>query len=213
MSAIVEILRGSLFALAHFCGGSFGAAIILASAAMRVALVPITFAATRRRLIQEQKLREIAPQVEALKKRYAKKPDEFAVALQKLRADNGIPIVDGKSVLSGVASFPPGAALYAAVRAAAAKAGGFLWIADLAKPDRLLAAGAATLAGGLAWASASHGDAKPAAQLMPVLITVSISVAVLWHLSAGVALYSVSNSIVGAVERAIAQRSLRSSNT
>ena len=213
MSAIIEILRGSLFALAHLCGGSFGAAIILASAALRVALVPITFAATRRRLIQEQKLREIAPQVEALKKRYAKNPDEFAVALQKLRADNGIPIVDGKSVLSGLASFPPGAALYAAVRAAAAKAGGFLWIADLAKPDRLLAAGAATLAGVLAWATATHGDAKPAAQLMPVLITVTISLAVLWHLSAGVALYSVSNSIVGAVERAIAQRSLRSSNT
>ena len=213
MSAIIEILRGSLFALAHLCGGSFGAAIILASAALRVALVPITFAATRRRLIQEQKLREIAPQVEALKKRYAKNPDEFAVALQKLRADNGIPIVDGKSVLSGLASFPPGAALYAAVRAAAAKAGGFLWIADLAKPDRLLAAGAATLAGVLAWATATHGDAKPAAQLMPVLITVTVSLAVLWHLSAGVALYSVSNSIVGAVERAIAQRSLRSSNT
>ena len=212
-SGVVEILRGSLFALAHFCGGSFGAAILLASGAMRVALVPITFAATRRRLIQEQKLREIAPQIEALKARYAKKPDEFAVALQKLRADNGIPLFDGKSAMSSLAAFPPGAALYAAVRAAASKAGGFLWIADLAKPDRLLAAGAGVLAGLLAWAAAGHGDAKPASQLMPVLVTATISLVVLWHFSAGVALYSVSNSIVGAVERVIAQRTLRSSNT
>lgn len=212
-SGIVEILRGSLFALAHFCGGSFGAAILLASAAMRVALVPITFAATRRRLIQEQKLREISPQIEALKRRHAKKPEDLAVAMQKLYADHDVAVIDRKSALSGLASFPPGAALYAAVRSAASNAGGFLWIADLAKPDRLLAAGAAMLAGVLTWATASHGDAKPAAQFMPVLITVSVSVAVLWHLSAGVALYSVSNSIVGAVERAIAQRTLRSSNT
>ena len=212
-SGVVEILRGSLFALAHVCGGSFGAAILLASAAMRVALVPITFAATRRRLIQEQRLREIAPQAEALKKRFARQPDELALAIQKLRADNGIPIVDRKSVLSGLASFPPGAALYAAVRAAASSAGGFLWIADLAKPDRLVAVAASVLAGLLAWATASHGDAKPASQLMPVIVTATISLVVLWHLSAGVALYSVSSSVVGAVERAIAHRTLRSSNT
>jgi len=212
-SGVVEILRGSLFALAHFCGGSFGAAILLASAAMRIALVPITFAATRRRLVQEQKLRAIAPHIEALKKRHAKKPEELAIAMQTLYAEHGVSFFDRKSVLSGLASFPPGAALYAAVRAAASKAGGFLWVADLAKPDRLLALGAGAVAGFLAWATASHGDAKPASQLMPVLVTATVSAVVLWHLSAGVALYSVSNSIVGAVERAIAQRTLRSSNT
>jgi membrane protein insertase Oxa1/YidC/SpoIIIJ len=148
-----------------------------------------------------------------LKKRHAHKPENLAVAMQKLYAENDVAFFDRTSILSGLASFPPGAALYAAVRAAAAKAGGFLWIADLAKPDRLLAAGASVLAGGLAWAAASHGDAKPASQLMPVLVTATISLVVLWHFSAGVALYSVSNSIVGAVERAIAQRTLRSSNT
>ena len=212
-SNIVDILRGSLFALAHWCGGSFGGAILLASAAMRVALVPITFAATRRRLIQERKIRAIAPQIELLKKRYAKNPDDLAVAMQKLHAEHDIAFFDRGSMLSGLASFPPGAALYAAVRAAASRAGGFLWIADLAKPDRLLAAGASLLAGGLAWVTASHGDAKPAAQLVPVLVTTTISLVVLWHFSAGVALYSISNTVVGALERAIAQRTIRSSNS
>ena len=212
-SSVVDIVRGSLFALAHWCGGSFGAAILLASAAMRVALIPITFSSTRRRLIHEAKLRALAPQIDALKKRHAKNPGEFAVAMQKFNADNGIVLIDRGSMLSGVASFPPGAALYAAVRAAASRAGGYLWIADLAKPDRLLAAGAAALAAAMAWLAAAHGDAKPSAQLLPVLITATISLVVLWHLSAGVALYSVSNTIVGAIERAIAQRTIRSSNT
>jgi YidC/Oxa1 family membrane protein insertase len=212
-SNVVDILRGSLFALAHVCGGSFGAAILLVSAAMRVALVPITFSATRRRLIQERKLRAIAPQIDALKQRHAKKPDDLAVAMQKLYAANDVAFFDRRSMLSGLASFPPGAALYAAVRAASSRAGGFLWIGDLATPDRLLAAGASGLAGLLAWFSAAHGDTKPASQLLPVLVTTTISLAVLWHMSAGVALYSVSNSIIGAVERAIAERTLRSSNT
>jgi YidC/Oxa1 family membrane protein insertase len=212
MSFLTDLLRASLFALAHVCGGSFGAAILLASAAMRVLLIPITFASTRRRLIHEQTVRVLAPQLEALKQRYAKRPEELTVAMQKLYAENGISLFDTRSVLPGLASFPPGAALYAAVRAAASRAGGFLWIADLAKPDRVLAVGAGVLAGLLAWAGASHGGAKPAAQLMPILITTAISFVVLWHFSAGVALYSISNSIVGAVERAIAQRSFRSSN-
>lgn len=212
-SSLVDILRGSLFALAHWCGGSFGAAILLASAAMRVALIPITFSATRRRLVQEAKIRALSPQIDLLKKRHAKKPEEYALAMQKLHADNGIAVFDRGSVFSGLASFPPGAALYAAVRAAASRAGGFLWIADLAKPDRLLAASAAALAAVMAWATAAHGDAKPASQLVPVLVTATISLVVLWHLSAGVALYSVSNTIVGAVERAIAQRTIQSSNT
>ena len=211
-SNIVDILRGSLFALAHVCGGSFGAAILLASAAMRVALVPITFSATRRRLIQERKLRAIAPHTEALKKRHAKKPDDLAVAMQQLYADNDIAFFDRRSLLSGLASFPPGAALYAAVRAAASRAGGFLWIGDLATPDRLLAVGASGLAGLLAWLTAAHGDSKPASQMIPVLVTTTVSLVVLWHLSAGVALYSVSSSIIGAAERAIAERTLRSSS-
>ena len=212
-SNVVDILRGSLFALAHWCGGSFGAAILLASAAMRVALVPITFSTTRRRLIQERTVRALAPEIERLKQRYAKKPEELAVEMQKLYSEHGIAFMDRGSVLSSVATFPPGAALYAAVRAAASRAGGFLWIGDLAKPDRLLAAAASGVAGLLAFASASHGDAKPAAQIVPVIVTATISLIVLWHLSAGVALYSVSSSIVGAVERAIALRTLRSSDT
>jgi membrane protein insertase Oxa1/YidC/SpoIIIJ len=88
-----------------------------------------------------------------------------------------------------------------------------LWIVDLAKPDRLLAVAASGIAALLAWFTAAHGDAKPAQQIVPALVTATISLVVLWHLSAGVALYSVSNSIVSAVERAIAQRTLRSSNT
>src|SRR4249920_3279551 len=61
-SNLIDVLRGSLFVLAHWFGGSFGAAILVASALMRLALLPVTIGATRRRMLREQKLRELAPE-------------------------------------------------------------------------------------------------------------------------------------------------------
>ena len=46
----IDLLRSSLFVLAHWFGGSFGAAIIGASIALRVLMLPLTLPATRRRL-------------------------------------------------------------------------------------------------------------------------------------------------------------------
>ncbi len=48
-SSVIDVVRGSLFVLAHWCGGSFGAAIIVASMVTRLALLPLTLRAARRR--------------------------------------------------------------------------------------------------------------------------------------------------------------------
>jgi YidC/Oxa1 family membrane protein insertase len=74
-SNLIDVLRGSLFVLAHWFGGSFGAAILVASALMRIALFPVTLGATRRRLLREQKLRELAPELADIKRRHADNPD------------------------------------------------------------------------------------------------------------------------------------------
>jgi YidC/Oxa1 family membrane protein insertase len=210
-SNLIDVLRGSLFVLAHWCGGSFGAAILIASTVMRVALLPLTLPATRRRLIREQRMRDLAPRLADLKRRYADKPDLLFAATQKLHDAHGVPMFDRRAMFDSFLSFPPAAALYSAVRAAADRAGGFLWVADLAKPDRLLAAVAGVLAGASAWTSSPAPAGAPGAQLLPVVVATIVTFLFLSHLSAGVALYSVSNSVIGAAERAIAARTLRSS--
>jgi len=210
-SNLIDVLRGSLFVLAHWCGGSFGAAILIASAVMRVALLPLTLPATRRRLIREQKMRELAPRLAALNRRYADKPGALFTATQQLQEAHGVSMFDRRAMLDSFVSLPPAAALYSAVRGATARAGGFLWVADLAKPDRLMAVVAGVIAGVTAWSSSSTPAASPGAQLLPVVVATAVTFLVLSHLSVGVALYSVSNSIIGAVERAIAARTLRSS--
>jgi membrane protein insertase Oxa1/YidC/SpoIIIJ len=212
---LIDILRGSLFVLAHWCGGSFGAAILIASSLARVAMFPVTLAATRRRLTREQKLRELAPELEVLKRQYAGKPDLLLAATQKLHTANGISMLDRRMLVEALMSFPPAAALYSAIRGAGDRAGGFLWVNDLAKPDRILTVAASVIAGLIAGALASAFGSAPAAkgvaQFLPVLATTAITFLMLSHLSAGLALYSVANSIVGAVERVIAERTLQSS--
>jgi membrane protein insertase Oxa1/YidC/SpoIIIJ len=210
-SNLIDVLRGSLFVLAHWCGGSVGASILIASTVMRVALLPLTLPATRRRLIRERQMRQLAPHLAELNRRYAGKPDLLFAATRKVHEAHGVPMFDRRAVFDSLVSFPPAAALYSAIRGAADRAGGFLWVADLAKPDRLMAAVAGIIAGASAWTSMTAPAGNGAAKLLPIVGATAITFLMLSHFSAGVALYSVSNSIIGAAERAIAARTPRSS--
>jgi membrane protein insertase Oxa1/YidC/SpoIIIJ len=210
-SNVIDVTRSLLFVLAHWCGGSFGTGILVASAAMRIALLPLTIPATRRRLVRERKLRELAPALSELKRRHADAPEAFIAASQKLHARHGLSVLDTRSMVDSLVTFPPAAALYAAVRRSADGAGGFFWVSNLAKPDRVLAAIAAIISGLTAWVSMSVPGARGVAQMLPVVATTAITFLFLTHLSAALALYSVSNSLVGAVERMIAAKTLESS--
>src|SRR5215510_11598083 len=95
----VDLLRSSLFVLAHWFGGSFGAAIVVASLVLRIAMLPVTLRATRRRLILEAKMRAIAPDLARLKKRYAGRPQDLLLATQRLHEEKGITLVDGRSLM------------------------------------------------------------------------------------------------------------------
>lgn len=171
-SQVVDVLRGSLFVLAHWCGGSLGAAILLASVATRVAMLPLTLPAARRRLSAK-------------------------------------PGFDRQALLDALVQIPPGAALYSAIRAAGVAGSPFLWIADLARPDRLLAALAALLAAALAWLAAATPAGKSIASIAPLVITAAMTFLILSHLSAGLALVSLANSVIGSAERAVAVRGAR----
>ena len=210
-SNLIDARRGSLFVLAHVCGGSFGAAILLASALMRVALLPLTIPATRRRMVREQKLRALAPELAEIKRRYSDKPDLLYAETSKLHDAHGVPLFDRRGIVDSLVSFPPAAALDSAIRGAADHAGRFLWVSDLAKPDRLLAIVAGVIAGAGAWVASANSSAASNSQVLPTLVATVVTFLLLSHFSAGLALYSVSNTVIGVAERAIAGRTIRSS--
>ena len=206
-SNLLDVVRGALFVLSHWCGGSFGAAILVASAAVRIALLPLTLRAARRRVQQERMVATLAPQLGQLEKRYAAQPARLMAETRKLYAANGISPLDGRSMIEALLQMPPAVALYSVIRGVAAKAGGFLWIADIATPDRWLAGLAAAVAAVVAWLSMSSPEARGAAQAVPIVITGVVTLLVLSHFSSAIALYSIANSVVSGAERQIAMRS------
>jgi YidC/Oxa1 family membrane protein insertase len=210
--SLVDLLRSSIFVLAQWFGGSFGASIVVASLVLRIAMLPVTLRATRRRLILEAKMRALAPELERLKKRYAERPQELILATRRLHEEKGIKMVDGRSLLDMVIQFPPAALLYSAIGRVARDAGGFLWVRSLVAPDRALALLAAAISGGAAWFAARSPETWSAASLAPIAITGVITYLFLSHISAGVALYSITNSVVAAVEQAVVRRSLARAN-
>jgi len=70
---------------------------------------------------------------------------------------------------------------------------------------------AAIIAAGGAWVSSATPGAANTSQTLAVLLAGVVTFLFLSHLSAGLALYSVSNSVIGVAERMIAARTLRSS--
>ena len=47
-SMAVDLVRAGLFSVAHFCGGSMGLAIVVASLAFRAIMLPFAIRAARR---------------------------------------------------------------------------------------------------------------------------------------------------------------------
>ncbi len=206
-STIVDLFRGALFALAHWCGGSVGVAIVVAGVGLRVLMLPVSLRATRRRLVRAARLRALAPELAALQRRYAGRPGQLAAATQRLYHERGVALVDRGSIVDSLFLFPPAAALYSAIRAVPRGVGRFLWMSDLVTPDRLLAAIAALASAAIAWGASTSGDSPRAAQLAP-LIGAVLTFAILSHISAGVALYSLTTSVIGGAEQALARRLL-----
>lgn len=160
--AVVELVRGIVFASAHFLGGSIGGGILALSLLARIALIPWTLPAARR----------------AKEHRDAKKAPPFS----------GVTL----------AQLPIGTAMYQAIRRGVS--GEFLWVRDLARPDVGLAIVAAALTALAAKFTATDK------QTAGMLIGAAVTFAIVSHLSAGVALYSIAWSGIGAAENWIVQR-------
>ncbi|HEY6830128.1 MAG TPA: hypothetical protein VI259_24910 [Gemmatimonadaceae bacterium] len=179
-SMVVDLFRAGLFSLAHFCGGSVGLAIVVVSLALRAIWLPFSIRAARRR-----------------------------IALSPGKGAPGF---------AGLAQLPVALGFYAAIRDIGERAGGFLWVRSLARPDRALALFGAVVAGGLSWLSASAQtlNGAPAGSAVrgvavgvSLLLTAGVTLAVLSHMSAGVAVYSITSSLAGFGEQRLVARLTR----
>ena len=200
--AVIDVVRAVLFGTAHVLGGSLGGAIMAVSAVVRIALVPLMVRVERQRLAMERAKLALEPEVARLRARLAQDPVLLAQETQALYARNGIGMLPRGALTSLLVQAPIGAALYAALGSGFGRGVRFLWIAELTRPDALLAWLAATLAGVGSLVASGNGNAQRIGAFVSAAITLWFVV----RLSAGLGLYWVASNIVGVVQSLLVRR-------
>lgn len=204
-AAFVEVLRAAIFSAAHVCGGSLGGGILLVSAVVRIALLPLTLKLARRAREQQAKLAALKPELDALQRRYANDPRRMMREIRALQAQNGIKMFTPAMVLSFAIQSPLLGGLFAAVRNGLGSKVRFLWIADLARPDATVLLGVAALtAWGVSGSATPPGQA--AHQNAMMVVAVGATMFFLWSASSAVALSWGAGSVLSVLQNWILNR-------
>src|SRR5215472_161054 len=169
-SDTIEVLRESMFAYAHATNGNLAVGILIVTALARLAMFPLMVRVARAAARHQDRPRAVQPELDAIKARFKNDPVQAAVETRKVLTREGIPMIPLSSLFGGLAPAPVLLALYAAVRQCSAVGGRFLWIADISRPDRLLA----VLVGAISIIAASlapvpAGQHRSVMMLFPVL--------------------------------------------
>ena len=201
----VDVLRESMVAYAHATNGNLGAGILIVTVLARLAMFPLMLRIAAAAARHQGRVRAIQPELDGIKARFKNDPVQAAAETRKVFAREGIPMVPLTGLLGGLAPAPVLLALYAAVRQCAALGGRFLWIADISRPDRLLA----VLVGAVGVAAASfapvpEGQSRVLVAFVPALVTT----VVLWKMAAGIGLYWGVSSAIGGVQTLVSARAV-----
>jgi YidC/Oxa1 family membrane protein insertase len=202
-SGAVEILRESMVAYAHATNGNLAAGILIVTVLARLALFPLMLRVARASMRHQERLRGIQPQLDAIKARFKNDPVRSAEETRRVFARERIPLVPFGNILCSLAPAPVLIALYSAVRQSVAAGGRFLWIADISRPDRMLAVLVGTL--GVAAASLApvpQGQSRTLMALLPAAVTMIV----LWKMAAGIGLYWGASTVIGGIQSLLTPR-------
>ena len=199
-AGFVELIRVTIFAAAHVCGGSLGAGIVCVSVALRLALMPLTLRLARQARLHQARVAALQPQLEVLQRRHAADPTRLMRETHALYAANGVRILSVGGIVGLLVQAPLLTGLFAAVRGGLGTRVPFLWITNLARPDALLV-GVVTLLGGAILAMPRpQGAAGGPSVLMLLLLSAGGTLLFLWSASSAVALSVGAGSLVSCLQ-------------
>jgi len=204
-AGFVELLRAAIFAAAHVCGGNLGGGVLLVSAGVRLALLPLTLRLARRAREQQAKLTALRPEMEALQRRCANDPGRLMRETRALHAKHGISLLTPSGLVGMAIQFPVLGGLFAAVRTGLGARVRFLWVGDLARPDGALLLIATALT---AWSISSAPNTPGEATSQTPLLVVGLvaTAAFLWTASSAVALSAGAGSLVSVLQNWLLSR-------
>jgi YidC/Oxa1 family membrane protein insertase len=205
----LEVLRMLLGALNLELGLGLGIAVIAATLLLRVALLPVSWTTAYRNAIRQKKMKQLQPQLEELKSRLAGDKQAYARELLALHKSQGLTLVDGKALLGAFAQIPVFMGMFHVLRGVG-DGRAFLWIANLARPDAILAliAGVTT-----ALMVAVNPDMPEQMKVLMIVVPSILAVVSALHFSSALALYWTTSNLFSAGQtllvHAVANRRMR----
>ena len=197
---VVEVLRESIFAYAQLNNGNLGVGILAVSFLARMALFPLTLRLARLAQIHQDRVRQIQPELDALRARFRNDQRRLAEETQRVFTREQLSLVPLSGLLGGIVQTPVLLALFSAVSQAAAVGGRFLWIGNIARPDVFVAFIVTALTvGSLAALPQSAGQNRTLMMWLPAIITMIA----LSKMAAGIGLYWGVSSAVSVVQTLI----------
>src|SRR3954468_16386174 len=209
-SMLVDLVRATIFATSHLVAGSLGAAVVLVTAGVRLALMPLALKAARRANAEQAKLRTLEPQLLLLERRHSADPQRLATERQALYRANGVSMFGGAASWSLLIQMPLLGALFSAVRGGLGAGVRFLWIRNLGKSDLVAMLIAAGLSGLMTRFGPSGPAGSPVTPRMMLIVNVGITMLVLWSAPSVVALSFGTGSLVSALQNWLLRREARS---
>jgi YidC/Oxa1 family membrane protein insertase len=192
----LDALRSLVDVLSTEAGLGLGLAIITATLLLRVLLLPISWSAAYRGCVRQKKMAKLQPELQQLKEKYANDPKLYMQQMTMLYRKHDLSVLDGKSLLGGLAQMPLFLGMFQALRSAGDGAR-FLWVPNLFKPDVLFAliAGVTT-----ALMITANPDLPEQMRLFMILVPSVMAIMAALHFCSALSLYWVASNCFSAAQ-------------
>jgi YidC/Oxa1 family membrane protein insertase len=134
----LNAIHGLLIFLSSNVGLGTGFGIVALTVLLRTVILPISWPIAYRGSIRQKKMLRLQPELARLKLDHGAEPRIYAERLLKLYQDNGMTMMDWRSVLGSLMQMPLFLGMYQTLRAGVNGAR-FLWVETLARPDPVFA--------------------------------------------------------------------------
>ena len=134
----LNAIHGLLIFLSSSVGLGTGFGIVALTLLLRTVILPISWPIAYRGSIRQKKMLRLQPELARLKLEHGAEPRIYAERLMKLYQDNGMTMMDWRSVLGSLMQMPLFLGMYQTLRAGVNGAR-FLWVETLARPDPVFA--------------------------------------------------------------------------
>jgi YidC/Oxa1 family membrane protein insertase len=200
-------IQGLLTFLSSQVGLGTGLGILALTLLLRTVILPISWPIAYRGSIRQRKMLRLQPELAILKLECGDQPQVYAQRMMKLYQENGLSVMDWRSVLGSLMQMPLFLGMYQTLRTGVNGAR-FLWVETLARPDPVFAVLAALTT---MLMMAANPDLPEQMRVMLILIpSILAAIAALKFCSALAVYWAVSNCYsaiqTGALHYTIARR-------